>query len=192
MLVEPRLTTIGDIIGWEYTVVFCQISNISPRMAIYRDAYMYAVGILFEKYRRDVAFVMVKVEDHLQLVQENGFQNYNSFGFFNPFTKNPFKQFNFDDISEDELESFDFYIDKNLKERRILSEEELNHSNVPLNEFYPRFEEKSGREEKEKYVFDIEFNRNLLKSLVELNNMNMGVQSQMKVLQKKYQLILRG
>ncbi|CAI2371386.1 unnamed protein product [Moneuplotes crassus] len=72
-VIKPRMKTIDDIIGWEYTVVFCQISFIDPHAAmLFSESFLYAVGVLFEKYNKDVVFLLVNIEEQMELFKTHG------------------------------------------------------------------------------------------------------------------------
>eukprot|EP00344_Euplotes_crassus_P005185 CAMPEP_0197001740 /NCGR_PEP_ID=MMETSP1380-20130617/6366_1 /TAXON_ID=5936 /ORGANISM="Euplotes crassus, Strain CT5" /LENGTH=120 /DNA_ID=CAMNT_0042419521 /DNA_START=130 /DNA_END=489 /DNA_ORIENTATION=- len=118
---------------------------------LFSESFLYAVGVLFEKYNKDVVFLLVNIEEQMELFKTHGLQHYNALGFFDPFNKKASKVDDLMNVNPSVIESLDFHLDKILQDRKISSEEELLSSDVPLNKYYPNYVEKKKREAAAKF-----------------------------------------
>lgn len=150
-----------------------------------RDAYLQAVGSIFEKYNRDVAFLFFYAEDHIGVVQKLQLQMRYALGIFLPFEKSPMWMQDFSTIPDDRLESLDSILETVLKSRKVLSDEELDSSDVPLNPYYPRYEAKKKQEEQNSHEYTRESKLKIVETLKKIHEKNVNLQEKITDLSKE-------
>jgi len=185
-IIEPKIDTIEQIIGAEYSVLYCHVSRLSPQSYNkIREVYLSTISAIFSKYNKDVVFVYYEVEDHIEVAQHLGVQFRYAIGLYNPRQEESVHMDNFQQLTDGQIANFQAMIEDLLSEREVLSDEELDNSEVPLNDYYPRYAAKQKRDEFDRFNYDIEFASNLLEDLKTIYNRNVELQEKIMRLAKE-------